>query len=65
MFDQTNQDFINEHNPKALEEMAERLLEAIQRGLWQEPDDYVDKSQGLLLSIDDKIEGQVQLTDLA
>ncbi|MCG8510803.1 MAG: cobaltochelatase subunit CobN, partial [Rhodospirillales bacterium] len=28
-------DFMAEHNPKALEEIKERLWEAVQRGLWQ------------------------------
>jgi cobaltochelatase CobN len=28
-------DFLDEHNPAALREMAARFLEAIDRGLWQ------------------------------
>ena len=51
------QQFMHEHNPHAMEEMAERLLEATQRGLWQEPGDYADKLQDLLLSIDAQQEG--------
>ena len=35
LFDQTVQNFIQAHNPWALRDMAERLLEAHQRGLWQ------------------------------
>ena len=27
--------FLDEHNPAALAEMAERFLEAVERGLWQ------------------------------
>ncbi|MCI5076245.1 cobaltochelatase subunit CobN [Oricola sp.] len=34
LMDETVQDFIAEKNPDALREMAERLLEAIERGLW-------------------------------
>jgi len=57
VFDETNQQFMQEHNPHAMEEMAERLLEATQRGLWQEPGDYADRLQDLLLSIDAQREG--------
>ena len=49
IFDEENRAFLEEHNPAALEEMAERLLEAAQRGLWEDPGDY----QGLLLEIDE------------
>ena len=56
VFDESNQRFMQEHNLSALEEMAERLLEAVQRGLWQEPDDYEEKLQDLLLSIDEQQE---------
>ncbi len=52
IFDPTNQTFLRENNPFALEEMTERLLEAVQRGLWQEPGDYENKLQDLLLNID-------------
>ena len=52
VFDKANQDFMQQHNPQALEEMAERLLEATQRGLWESPGDYADKLQDLLLDID-------------
>ncbi len=51
------QQFMQEHNPSALEEMAERLLEATQRGLWQEPGDYSQQLQDLLLNIDAQQEG--------
>ncbi|HEX8203264.1 MAG TPA: cobaltochelatase subunit CobN, partial [Isosphaeraceae bacterium] len=32
------QDFLQEKNPWALRSMAERLLEAVDRGLWEQPD---------------------------
>ena len=56
VFDKTNQQFMQEHNLSALEETAERLLEAVQRGLWEEPGDYEDKLQDLLLSMDEQQE---------
>ena len=52
VFDEKNKAFMQEHNPAALEEMAERLLEATQRGLWQAPGEYADKLQDLLLDLD-------------
>ncbi|MEB3337532.1 MAG: cobaltochelatase subunit CobN, partial [Leptolyngbyaceae bacterium] len=36
LFDPTVQEFIQQKNPWALRDMAERLLEAQQRGLWQD-----------------------------
>jgi cobaltochelatase CobN len=60
LFDQQNQAFLQENNPHALEEMAERLLEATQRGLWQDPQGYDEKLQDLLLSIDEQQEMGLQ-----
>lgn len=37
--------------------MAERLLEATQRGMWQAPGDYAQALQNLLLDIDQQQEG--------
>ena len=59
VFDETNQAFMQEHNPSALEETAERLLEAAQRGLWQDAGEYEDKLQNLLLDIDDQQEQEM------
>jgi len=56
VFDPQNRAFLEQHNPHALEEMAERLLEAAQRGLWQEPGEYAEALQGLLLDIDQQQE---------
>jgi len=56
VFDQKNRAFLEEHNPHALEEMAERLLEACQRGLWQDPGDSAERLQRMLLEIDEQQE---------
>ena len=56
IFDQQNQDFLRQHNINALEEMAERLWEAMQRGLWQQPEQYADRLQELLLDLDESKE---------
>ncbi len=58
VFDTENKAFLEEHNPHALEEMAERLLEATQRGLWQEPGETASALQQLLLEIDQQQESQ-------
>lgn len=39
LFDDENKAFIEEHNPWALKDMSERMLEAVQRGLWENPSD--------------------------
>ena len=56
IFDAQNQQFLLEHNPAALEEMAERMLEACQRNMWQHPGDQADKLQDLLLQMDQQQE---------
>ncbi|MFT5721951.1 MAG: cobaltochelatase CobN [Motiliproteus sp.] len=58
VFDPQNQAFLQQHNPSALEEMAERLLEATQRGLWRQPGEYADALQALLLDIDQQQENR-------
>jgi cobaltochelatase CobN len=50
------QAFALAHNPWALRDMAERLLEAQQRQLWKAPSELIDSIQGVLLSADSKIE---------
>jgi cobaltochelatase CobN len=38
VLDPENRKFMNESNPWALHGMAERLLEAVGRGMWENPD---------------------------
>ena len=56
LLDPDNQAFMRDNNPHALEEMAERLLEAIQRDMWQDSEGYQDKIQSLLLDLDQQQE---------
>jgi cobaltochelatase CobN len=49
LLDPDNREFLNEHNPAALREMTERLLEAMQRGLWREPGEHREALETLLL----------------
>lgn len=57
VFDSDNQQFLQQNNPHALEEMAERLLEASQRGMWSDNAQYEERLQDLLLDIDTQQEG--------
>ncbi|MCO4785952.1 MAG: cobaltochelatase subunit CobN [Marinomonas atlantica] len=58
LFDPANQQFMADNNPHAQTEMAERLLEAIQRGMWTESQEYAGKIQSFLLEIDQRQEQQ-------
>ncbi|WP_458525041.1 cobaltochelatase subunit CobN [Onishia taeanensis] len=56
VLDEANQRFLREHNGAALEEMAERLLEAVQRGLWQDAGEHGEALKELLLEFDERRE---------
>ncbi|OZG72709.1 cobaltochelatase subunit CobN [Hahella sp. CCB-MM4] len=58
VLDDLNQNFLKQHNLSALEEMAERMLEATQRGMWQDPGEHAQALQDLLLDIDAQRETQ-------
>ncbi|MGJ8581490.1 MAG: cobaltochelatase subunit CobN, partial [Psychromonas sp.] len=58
LMDPTNQQFLKDNNPQIMEEMAERLMEAAQRGLWQAPDEYQEMLQDLLLQCDEMQESK-------
>ncbi|MEA9993927.1 cobaltochelatase subunit CobN [Pseudomonas sp. 10B1] len=53
LLDPSTREFIQQHNPDALRDMTERLLEAQQRGLWQEPGEYREALENLLLDIEE------------
>jgi cobaltochelatase CobN len=53
LLDATNRAFLAEHNPSALREMTERLLEAMQRGMWREPGAYRSALESLLLDVEE------------
>ena len=56
VMDDDNRQFLEQSNPNALKEMAERLLEAQQRGLWQDPGDYQQQLIDTILTIDNSLE---------
>ena len=49
--------FLEQHNPHALHAICERLLEAMQRGLWQQPGAYRAQVEDHLLASEQHIEG--------
>jgi cobaltochelatase CobN len=58
VFDSKVQEFIHQKNPWALRDMAERLLEAHQRGLWKEvKGETLEKLRAIALQAEAVIEG--------
>ncbi|CAH2807908.1 MAG: Aerobic cobaltochelatase CobN subunit (EC [uncultured Paraburkholderia sp.] len=55
--DTGTREFMQRHNPHALHSICERLLEAMQRGLWQAPGDYRAQVEQHLLASEQQIEG--------
>ncbi|WP_299252819.1 cobaltochelatase subunit CobN [uncultured Aquimarina sp.] len=57
LMDEKNKAFIAQHNKWALKDMSERMLEAIQRGLWQNPsNEIIDKLKALYLQFENVLE---------
>ena len=53
------QQFLKEHNPYALQNISERLLEAIERQMWENPGDYKERLQDVLLDVEGDIEDRI------
>jgi cobaltochelatase CobN len=53
VLDADTRQFLQQHNPAALRDITERLLEAQQRGLWEEPGEYRQALENLLLDIEE------------
>ena len=49
VLDPATRDFLQQHNPEALRDLTERLLEAQQRGLWASPGAYREALEEQLL----------------
>jgi len=57
LLDEDIQNFIKEVNPWALQDMSERMLEAIQRGMWQNPDkEMIEALKNVYLQADSTLE---------
>jgi len=58
VLDEEVQRFVRDKNPWALRDMAERLLEANQRGMWQEvSDEMLDDLRQIVNEAEGEIEG--------
>lgn len=53
LLDPSTREFIEQHNPDALRDITERMLEAQQRGLWEAPGEYRQALENLLLDIEE------------
>jgi cobaltochelatase CobN len=53
LLDGANRAFLAQHNPSALREMTERLLDAMQRGMWRQPGEYRPQLEELLLDVEE------------
>jgi cobaltochelatase CobN len=56
LHDETNRAFLQQHNPGALRSIGERLLEAMQRGLWVEPGEHRARIEDHLLALERRLE---------
>jgi len=56
MMNEENRKFFEENNPWALEEMARRLIEAVERGLWNPSPDVTEALKEIYLEIEGWIE---------
>ncbi|MET0209904.1 MAG: cobaltochelatase subunit CobN, partial [Burkholderiaceae bacterium] len=56
LHDDTTRDFLQRHNPLALRSIGERLLDAMQRGLWREPGDHRERIEHHLLALERRLE---------
>ena len=55
-FDPAMQEFFKAHNPYAMQNIVERLLEAIARDMWENPGEAKDRLESLLLEAEGAIE---------
>jgi cobaltochelatase CobN len=59
VFDEQTSAFLRKSNPWALRGIAERLLEAADRGLWAKPpDDTLDRLRSVYLELEGELEGE-------
>ena len=56
LHDDDTREFLQQHNPGAMRSIGERLLEAMQRGLWAEPGDHRERIEDHLLALEHRLE---------
>ncbi|GAB6182394.1 hypothetical protein JCM13991_01350 [Thermodesulfovibrio hydrogeniphilus] len=59
LMNEENRKFFEEHNPWALEEIARRLIEALERELWSPSDDVKEALKQIYLEIEGWIEEKI------
>ena len=63
LLDEANRNFIEEVNPWALQDMSERMLEAIQRGMWKSPSPETKQAiEQIYLQADEVLEDKSSTT---
>ena len=59
VFDPATQEFFQQSNPWALRDIVERLLEAIERGMWENPPpDMKERLQKMFLDLEADLEAR-------
>jgi cobaltochelatase CobN len=56
LFDGDNKEWIEDNNPEALRKITSRLLEAIERGMWNADDETTERLRSLFLGSEDILE---------
>lgn len=57
--DESVRQFLRQHNPQALGDIVSRLLEAIDRGMWEQPGEHHQSLLAQMLEHEEFMEGQV------
>ena len=61
VLDPQTQQFFQEKNPWALRSIIERLMEAVQRGLWEQPDQgQLERMRQLYLQLEGELEERTE-----
>ncbi len=56
LHDDTTREFLQQHNPQALRDIGERLLESMRRGLWEQPGAHRERIEEHLLALERRLE---------
>lgn len=56
LHDDSTREFLQQHNPLALRGIGEKLLDAMQRGLWQDAGDHRERIEHHLLALERRLE---------
>ncbi|MBN1244133.1 cobaltochelatase subunit CobN, partial [Candidatus Bathyarchaeota archaeon] len=62
VLDKKMQEWLKEVNPYALQNMVERLLEAIERNMWQATDEMKNELQKIYLTVEGWLESASEKT---